>query len=169
MPLVESIDGNKLVFHQPLSLISRIILGAAGVLALSAPHELLIRPGVPLFQLGMLPFWIIGILAGLIGATLLFAAVLGLTRTITFDGPARMLFVDGNGSFGIGWRARYTFSDILELNIVPDTSTDGADRFLLHAIVANARGPVEVDSFESDVAALDAKTRIEALMLGDEI
>ncbi len=169
MPLIETGDGRKLVFHQPLSVISRVILGLGGALALSAPHELLIRPGVPLFQLGMLPFWIIGILAGLIGATLLLAAILGLTRTITFDADARMLFVDGNGSFGIGWRARYTFADILELNVIPDSPFDGPRRFVLHAVVANARGPVEIDTFESEMAALEAKAKIEALMLGDEI
>jgi hypothetical protein len=169
MPLIETADGNKLLFRQPLTAISRIILGLAGALALSAPHELLIRPGVPLLQLGMIPFWILGVLAGLIGATLLLAAVLGLTRTITFDGKARMLFVDGNGSFGIGWRARYTFADILELNVVPHEPSDGATRYVLHAIVANAKGPVEIDVFESENAAFDAKARIDALMLGDEI
>lgn len=168
MPLIETGDSGKLVFRQPLTALSRVILGLAGVLALSAPHELLIRPGVPLFQLAMVPFWIIGIAAGLIGATLLFAGVLGLTRTITFDAGTRTLLVDGNGSFGIGWRARYTFSDVLELNVVRDPSPDGADRFVLHAIVANAKGPVEIDTFESEAAALDAKARIEALMLGEE-
>ena len=169
MPLVEGSDGGKLVFHQPLTAISRVILGVAGALALSAPHELLIRPGVPLFQWGMIPFWIIGIFAGLIGATLLLAAVLGLTRTITFDAASRMLFVDGNGSFGIGWRARYTFSDVLELNVIPETSSEGPNRYVLHAIVANAKGPVEIDSFATEQAALETKVRIEVLMLGDEI
>ena len=169
MPLIETGDSGKLVFRQPLTVASRIILGLAGALALSAPHELLIRPGVPLLQVGMIPFWIVGILVGLIGATLLLAAVLGLTRTITFDGTARTLLVDGNGSFGIGWRARYTFSEILELNVVADRSSEGSDRYLLHAIVANAKGPVEIDTFETELGALEAKAKIETLMLGDEI
>jgi hypothetical protein len=169
MPQIETGDAGKLVFHQPLAPVTRVILGLGGALALSAPHELLIRPGVPLFQLGMIPFWILGVIAGLIGATLLLAAVLGLTRTITFDAAARALFVDGNGSFGIGWRARYTFSDILELNVIPDTSSGGPDRYVLHAVVANAKGPVEIDTFGTELAALEARAKIEALMLGDEI
>jgi hypothetical protein len=168
MPLIETGDSGKLVFRQPLNALTRVILGLAGALALSAPHELLIRPGVPLFQLAMIPFWIIGIAAGLIGATLLLAGVLGLTRTITFDAGTRMLLVDGNGSFGIGWRARYTFSDILELNVIADTAAGGQRHYVLHAIVANAKGPVEIDTFESEAAAAEAKVRIEVLMLGEE-
>jgi hypothetical protein len=168
MPLIETGDSGKLVFRQPMTALTRVILGLAGAFALSAPHELLIRPGVPLFQLAMIPFWIIGIAAGLIGATLLLAGVLGLTRSITFDAGTRTLLVDGNGSFGIGWRARYTFSDILELNVIADTAVGGPGRYVLHAIVANARGPVEIDTFASETAALEAKAKIEMLMLGEE-
>ncbi|HMN51951.1 MAG TPA: hypothetical protein PKB01_07810 [Xanthobacteraceae bacterium] len=157
-----------LVFHQPLGWIARIILGVGGALALSAPHELLIRPGVPLFQLAMIPFWIIGIGAGLIGAVFLLAAILGLTRTVTFDGEAREMIVDGNGSFGIGWKTRYRFADILELNVIEDPQTEGPSRFLLQAIVANASGPVEIDSFAARAPAEAAEAEINALMLGEE-
>src|SRR5690606_9714464 len=104
MPLAESSGPGKLVFHQPLGWVARTILIAGGAFALSAPHELLIRPGVPLLQWGMLPFWLIGVVAGLVGAVLLLAGILGLTRTVTLDAAARELRVDGNGSFGIGWR-----------------------------------------------------------------
>jgi len=157
-----------LVFRQPLGIFARIVLGAGGAFALSAPHELLIRPGVPLLQWGMLPFWIIGIVAGLIGALLLLAAILGLTRTVTFDGAAREMFVDGNGSFGIGWRTRYRFADILELNVVEEPQSEGPARYALQAIVANASGPVEIDTFPSEAEAIGAEARINAVMLGDD-
>lgn len=157
-----------LVFRQPLGVVARIGLAAAGALALSAPHELLIRPGVPLLQWGMLPFWIIAIAAGLLGAVLLLAGVLGLTRTVTFDGAAREMFVDGNGSFGIGWRTRYRFADILELNVVEEAQREGPSRYTLQAIVANAAGPVEIDTFASEADAIAAEARIDALMLGDD-
>lgn len=167
MPLVEHASRSTLVFHQPLGIVARILLAAGGALALSAPHELLIRPGVPLLQWGMLPFWIIGIAAGALGALFLLAGILGLTRTVTFDGNTREMFVDGNGSFGIGWRTRYTFADILELNVVEEPQNEGPARYALQAIVANAKGPVEIDSFASEAEAIAAEAKIDALMLDE--
>jgi hypothetical protein len=116
----------------------------------------------------MLPFWIIGVAAGLIGALLLLAGVLGLTRTVTFDGAAREMFVDGNGSFGIGWRTRYKFADILELNVVEESQREGSSHYALQAIVANASGPVEIDTFASEAEAIGAEARINAVMLGED-
>lgn len=156
----------KLVFRQPWSPYARALAGAAGVLALSVPHELLIRPGVPLFQVAMIPFWIIGVSAGLFGALLVFAAVLGLTRSVTFDAETRAMEVDGNGSFGISWKSRYTFSDILELNVIREPQRNQPPRFTLQATVANASGPVEIDTFNNEAAAQDAEARINRLMLG---
>lgn len=168
MPLVESSGRGKLVFRQPLGWIARVFLIGGGALALSAPHELLIRPGVPLLQWGILPFWLIGVVAGLIGAVLLLAGILGLTRTVTFDAKARELRVDGNGSFGIGWSERYAFSDILELDIVKHEQSEGPPRFVLHAVVARAKGPLEIDTFGSEREAIAAEAKIQALMLGKE-
>ena len=168
MPLVESAGHGKLVFHQQLGPVARLFLIAGGALALSAPHELLIRPGVPLLQWGMLPFWFIGLLAGLLGAVLLLAGILGLTRTVTFNAAARELRVDGNGSFGIGWSERYTFSEILELDIVKHEQSEGPPRFILQAVVAGAKGPLEIDTFANEQDAIAAEAKIQALMLGEE-
>lgn len=167
MPLVENHHKSALIFRQPLGWPARVFLVAGGALALSAPHELLIRPGVSLLQWGMLPFWLIGGAAGLLGAVLLLAGVLGLTRTVTFDEESRELRVDGNGSFGIGWSERYSFSEILELGIVKHESSEGAPRFILHAIVARAKGPLEIDIFESESQAIAAEQKIQAFMLGE--
>jgi hypothetical protein len=167
MPLTHNENRDRLVFRQPLGAVARIVMAVGGALALSAPHELLIRPGVSLWQWGMLPFWIIGIAAGLIGAVFLLAGVLGLTRSVTFDAKAREMFVDGNGSFGIGWRTRHKFADILEFSIVKEPQGEGADRFVLQAIVANASGPVEIDSFQSEAEAISAEVKIGTLMLGE--
>lgn len=168
MPLVESASPGKLVFHQPLGWFARVLLIGGGMLALSAPHELLIRPGVPLMQWGMLPFWVIGVAAGMIGALFLLAGVLGLTRTVTFDAGARELRVDGNGSFGIGWSARYVFADILEFGIVKQEQSEGPPRFVLQAIVTGASGPLEIDTFPGESEAIAAQEKIEVLMLGEE-
>jgi len=168
MPLVESSEPGKLIFRQPMGWLARALLVGGGMLALSAPHELLIRPGVPLWQWGMLPFWIIGAAAGLVGAVLLLAGILGLTRTVTFDASARALRVDGNGSFGIGWSERYAFADILELNVVKEEKSEGPPRFVLHAVVARAAGPLEIDTFASEHEAILAEAKIQSLMLGEE-
>lgn len=168
MPLDESAGRGRLVFRQPLGWIARILLTGGGALALSVPHELLIRPGVPLLQWGMLPFWVIGIVAGLIGAVLLLAGILGLTRSVTFDADTRELRVDGNGSFGIGWSERYAFADILELDIVKHEQREGSPRFVLHAVVARAKGPLEIDTFANERDAIAAEAKIQALMLGED-
>lgn len=167
MPLVESPERARLVFHQPLGMLARIFLVVVGAVALSAPHEFLIRPGVPILQWAMLPFWIVGIAGGMLGALFLLAGIFGLTRTVVFDGEAREMLVDGNGSFGIGWRTRYKFADILELNVVEEPQREGPARYALQAIVANAAGPVEIDSFASEAEAIAAETKINALMLGE--
>ncbi len=165
--MIKNSADSLLVFHQPLGWVARIFLIGGGALALSAPHELLIRPGVPLLQWGMLPFWLIGVAAGLIGAVLLLAGILGLTRTVTFDASARELRVDGNGSFGIGWRERYAFADILEFGILKHEQSEGPPRFILQAVVARAKGPLEIDTFANEQDAIDAEAKIQALMLGD--
>lgn len=167
MPLAENHRKGTLTFRQPLSWIARVFLVAGGALALSVPHELLIRPGVSLFQWGMLLFWIIGGATGILGAILLLAGVLGLTRTVTFDEKSRELRVDGNGSFGIGWSERYSFSEILEFGIVKHESGGGGPRFILHAIVTRAKGPLEIDIFDSESQAIAAEQKIQALMLGE--
>jgi hypothetical protein len=166
MPLTHNENRGRLVFRQPLGAVARIVMAFGGALALSAPHELLIRPGVSLWQWGMLPFWIIGIALGLIGAVFLLAAVLGLTRSVTFDAQAREMVVDGNGSFGIGWRTRYRFSDVLEIGILQDAQNQGSARYTLQAIVADTAGPLEIDSFANEGEAIAAEERINALMLG---
>lgn len=165
--MIEESNG-LLVFRQPLGWAARLLLAGGGVFALSVPHELLIRPGVPLLQWGMLPFWLIGLPVGLLGAILLLAGVLGLTRTVTFNAEKRELRVDGNGSFGIGWSERYKFSDVLELETLKDEQGEAPPRFILHAIVAGAKGPLEIDTFESESEAIAAEAKIEALMLGEE-
>lgn len=139
----------------------------AGALALSVPHELLIRPGVPVLQWSLLPFWIIGLSGGLIGAVLLLAGALGLTRTVTFNSAERELRVDGNGSFGIGWSERYSFADILEFDIVKQERKEGPHRFILHAVIARAAGPLEIETFDSEGEAIAAEGKIQRLMLGD--
>ncbi|MCW5674399.1 MAG: hypothetical protein KIT15_07435 [Xanthobacteraceae bacterium] len=165
--MIEESDG-LLAFRQPLGWAARLLLAGGGVFALSVPHELLIRPGVPLLQWGMLPFWLIGLPVGLLGAILLLAGVLGLTRTVTFNAEKRELRVDGNGSFGIGWSERYKFSDILELETLKDEQGEAPPRFILHAIVAGAKGPLEIGTFESESEAIAAEAKIETLMLGEE-
>lgn len=166
--MIEESNG-LLVFRQPLGWPARALLAGGGIFALSVPHELLIRSGVPLFQWAMLPFWLIGLPAGFLGAILLLAGVLGLTRTVTFNAEKRELRVDGNGSFGIGWSERYKFSDILELETLKDEQGEAPPRFVLHAIVARAKGPLEIDTFASESDAIAAEAKIERLMLDDDM
>src|SRR5262245_39856101 len=73
------------VYHQPLTAVTRVFFLAGAAVTLLAPYDLLIRPGVPVFQLGMIPFWVIAGGACLVGLILLAAAILGYTKTVSFD------------------------------------------------------------------------------------
>ena len=61
---------------------------------------------------------------------------------MTFDAARRELRVDGNGSFGIGWRERYAFADVLEFGIVKHERSEGPPRFILH-FYGNGHAPDE--------------------------
>jgi hypothetical protein len=160
-------NSDRIVFDQPLGITARWILGGFGAAAFLAPYELLWKSGVPLFRLAMIPYWFIGLGAGAIGTMFLAAAILGLTRTVIFDPHGRQMMVEGNGSFGIAWRSRYPFADILEISVIEDPQTSGASRYVLLAVVANARGPVEIDTFGDLTRARAAEAAVHRAMMTD--
>lgn len=158
---------DRVAFHQPLGVVSRLLLGGVGAAAFLAPYELLWKAGVPLFRTAMIPFWLIGLAAAAIGTLFLTAAILGLTRTVTFDPESRLMIVEGNGSFGIAWRSRYSFSEILELTVIEDPQREGPSRYVLQAVVANARGPVEIDTFRDLAGVRAAEAAVHRAMMAD--
>jgi len=86
---------------------------------------------------------------------------------VMFDPESRQMIVEGNGSFGIAWRSRYSFSDILELAVIEDPQREGPSRYLLQAVVANARGPVEIDTFRDLGSARAAEAAVHRAMMAE--
>ncbi len=81
----------------------RWFVAAAGLFCFFPTYDLLIRPGIPVLVLGMVPMWIIALGAGGLGLVLLASAILGPARTIIFD-PVKSEMRDlGAAGFGLRW------------------------------------------------------------------
>ena len=61
---------DALVFRQSMSIGLRWFLAGAGLFCFFPTYDLLIRPGVPVLVLGMVPMWIISLAAGALGSAL---------------------------------------------------------------------------------------------------
>lgn len=158
-------DADTLTFRQPFGTATRIIVGAAGAVTLLAPYELLIRPGVPLFTPGMIPFWIIAMSALSIGVVLVTAALLGLKKTVTFDAAQRVMDVRTDGSFGIRQRRARPFADLGPVSVSEDHDTDGPPRYRLDIAIAGRKRLFEIAVFPDRAAAEAAASRLRALLM----
>lgn len=138
-----------LTFHQPFGIVARLIVGAAGAWTLIAPYELLIRPGVPVFSVGMIPFWFILLGALSIGATLFGAALFGISRTVRFDPPRRAMDVHGEGSIGMRVRRSHASADLGAMSIDEPYDSDGPTGYRLSIFVAGRKRPLEITVFPS--------------------
>lgn len=159
-PMVTS----HLVFRQTMSPGLRCFIGAAGLFCFFPTHDLLIRPGVPVLQLGMLPMWIISLGAGTLGAVLLGAATLGASRKVVFDARAREMRELGAGSFGLRFQHRHAFADLGVPSVRREDSSDGPARFAV-IVPHAARGlPIVIDTYDDETGASDAVRRIAKLL-----
>jgi hypothetical protein len=152
-----------LVFRQSMSVRLRWIAGAAGLFCFFPSHDLLIRPGVPVLQLGMVPMWIIALGAGALGLALLAAAILGPARTVIFDPAARELRDLGAAGFGLAWGRRYPFRDLGAPTVMRHHESDGPDTW--RVIVPCAGKPLDIESYDDEVSAQQAAARIAAAMV----
>src|SRR5262245_37638426 len=114
---------NALVFKTKLGPIERVVLAAAGLGCFWPTYDLLIKPGVSVLQLGMVPMWILSLLAMALGVGLLAGAVLGLLHVLIVNPRTGYLVELGAGSFGIRWRKRYAFRDLGPPIVVRDDSS----------------------------------------------
>jgi hypothetical protein len=158
-------DADTLTFQHPFGAATRIIVGAAGAVTLLAPYELLIRPGAPLFALGMIPFWIIAIGALSIGLLCITAALLGLTKTVRFDATQRVMDVRTEGSFSIKHRRTRPFADLGTVGVSEDCDTDGPPRYRLDIVIAARKRLFEIAVFPDRAAAEAAASRPRALLM----
>lgn len=155
---------NTLTFHQPFGTASRILVGLAGAATLIAPYELLIRPGVPVFTLGMVPFWFISLGALSVGAIFVGAALFGISRTVTFDPARRVMDVHGDGSLGMRVRRSHPFADLGAMRVDEHYDSDGPTRYRLSIAIAGRKRPFEINVFPSRPEAETAADAVGKLL-----
>jgi hypothetical protein len=155
---------SRLVFRQTMSPGLRCFIAVAGLFCFFPTYDLLIRPGVPVLQLGMLPMWIIVLGAGTLGALLLVAAILGLSRKVVFDAQAREMRELGAGSFGLRFQRRHAFADLGAPSVRRDESSDGPTRFEVIVPHAARKRPIVIETYADEPGASDAARRIAAVL-----
>jgi hypothetical protein len=155
---------NRLVFRQIMSPGLRRFMALAGLFCFFPTWDLLIRPGVPVLELGMLPMWIIALGAGALGLLLLIASVLGISRRLIFDAAAAELREIGAGAFGLRWQNRYFFRELGAPAVQRETDSEGPTRFAVMIPCARLKQRLRVDSYDSEAEAADIARRIADVM-----
>ena len=153
-----------LVFRQSMSKGVRWIVAAAGLACFFPAYDLLIRPGVPVLVLGMLPMWVIALAAGAMGLLFLTAAILGPARTIIFD-PARAELRDlGAAGFGLRWGRRYRFRDLGQPTVLRLTDSDGPTTYRVMIPCAGLKQPLGIETYDDEATARETAARLAALI-----
>ncbi len=142
----------------------RWIVAAAGLFCFFPAYDLLIRPGVPVLVLGMVPMWIIALGAGGMGVLLLTAAILGPARTIIFD-PAKAELRDlGAAGFGLRWGRRYRFRDLGLPTVLPITDSEGPTTYRIMIPCAGQKQPIGIETYDDEAIARETAARLAALI-----
>ena len=155
---------NRLVFRQTMTPGIRYVIAGAGLFCFFPTWDLLIRPGVPVLQLGMVPMWIIALGAGALGLLLLAAAILGLSRRLIFDAVAAEVRELGAGAFGLRWQNRYLFRELGAPAVQRETDSEGPTRFAVMIPCARLKHRLRVDSYDTEAEASDIARRIADVM-----
>ena len=142
----------------------RWFFAGAGLFCFFPAYDLLIRPGVPVLQLGMAPMWVIVLGAGALGLALLAVAILGPARTVIFDPAARELSDLGAAGFGLRWGRRYPFRDLGPPAVMRVHESDGPDSWRVVIPCAGHEQPLSIESYQEEAAAQDAASRIAAVI-----
>jgi len=153
-----------LVFRQSMSIGLRWFVAGAGLFCFFPTYDLLIRPGVPVLVLGMVPMWLIALGVGAFGLALLAAAILGPKRTVVFDSAARELRDLGAADFGLRWSRRYPFRDLGTPMVMRVHETDGPDTWRVAIPCAGREQPLGIESYQEEAAAHEAANRIAAVI-----
>ncbi len=152
------------IYCEPMRGLARVLLFLAGLVPFLAPYELLIRPGVPVFRLGMIPLWVIAIGATCVGTVLLAAAVLGFTKTVHFDRQRRLVIVRADGIFGLSHVRTHAFERLGMPGVHLDDDTEGPPVYRLEIPVAGRRRPIEIAVFKTEVEATVQEDRLRIIL-----
>jgi hypothetical protein len=152
------------VYREPMSIVTRIILAAAAAVTLLAPYELLIKPGISVFQLGMIPCWAIAGGAIFVGLVFLAAAVLGFSKTVRFDPLGRRMTMQADGLFRLCWSSSHPFDRLGEPAVRADSSSDGPTVYRLEIPIDGWKRRFQVAVFDSAETAEAEASRLRTLL-----
>ena len=152
------------VYCEPISVFTRVFVLLAGLVPFLAPYELLIKPGVPVFRLGMIPFWVIAIGATCLGLLLIAAAVLGFNKTVCFDRKRRLLILRADGILGFKRIWAYDFAHLSMPVVRRDTSSEGPPDYRLEIPVSGRRRPMEIAVFKTETEAIAQMDRLKTIL-----
>jgi len=153
-----------LVFRQRMSKGLRWFLAGAGIFCFYPTYDLLIRPGVPVLQLGMAPMWAITLGAMALGLVLLAAALFGPRRTLVFDPAAREVRELGAADFGLRWRRRYAFRDLGSPAVRREEDSDGPAYYRVVIPCTSRKQPIDVERYDDEASARKIVEQIAAVM-----
>ena len=152
------------VYYEPISAFTRVFLFLAGLVPFLAPYELLIKPGVPVFRLGMIPFWVIAIGATCLGLLLIAAAVLGFNKTVRFDRKRRLLILRADGILGFTRVWTLDFGHLGMPVVRRDDSSEGPPDYRLEIPVRGRRRPMEIAVFKAETEAIAQADRLRIIL-----
>ena len=152
------------VYYEPISAFMRIFLLLAGLVPFLAPYELLIKPAVPVFRLGMIPFWAIAIVASCLGLLLIAAAVLGFNKTVCFDRKHRLLILRADGILGFTRIWAYDFGHLGMPVVRRDDSSEGPPDYRLEIPVSGRRRRMEIAVFKTETEAIAQMDRLRTIL-----
>jgi hypothetical protein len=153
-----------LVFRQNMSIGLRLFVAGAGLFCFLPTYDLLIRPGVPVLQLGMAPMWFIALAAGALGLALLAAAVLGPKRMVIVDPAARELRDLGAADFGLRWSRRYPFRDLGAPTVERVEDSDGPPTWCVVIPRGGRTRPLDIESYRDEATAQQMAARIASVI-----
>ena len=161
-------DGSRaLHFHEPISNVTRVMCGVGGLVVLTAPYELLIRPGLlRSFHWSHLPFWLISAGALSIALPLLIGALLGPTRSLAIDRDARRIAETGRlAAGGFTWRRSWGFDAVTAIEVIERDWSDADPDFAVVAKLARRKHPLMIAARTTRAGAKDLAAQIRQTIL----
>lgn len=147
-----TIDGDSFESRDRITGAERAIFGVAGLFCLFPAWDFFIRPGIPPFQLVLLPFWAIAIGAASIGLPLVAAALLGGDRLIRLDRASQTGSVHTRSAL-FSRRRSFRFTDIGTIEAVVEPASEGPDTYALLLTLKDSRKPLKLRSFAEKAPA----------------
>ncbi len=152
LPFDQGEDGSLTFVHlNPWP--NRMIIGAAGLIPLMAPYELLWRQSAP-FSLAMLPFWLLSIMALSIALPLILGAILGISGQTVIDPAGRELRTHAIGMGSLRWTRVYPLATIATIDVRENDFFEAGPSYDLYATFRNRKRPLRLWSFTSEDRAL---------------